>query len=686
MENLFFTVVGMSLTGSFVILFVLLARLVLRKAPKIFSYALWAVVLFRLLCPFTRDSAFSLLPSAQMVYADGRGGGTDQVIQIQTGIPSVDRPVNDFLVDHPYQQGQPVVIGGDSEENLAPVINQLGPVPDWRTVPAAIWLAGFAVLMGYSLISLLRLRWKLIGAVPLEGERNVRLADHISSPFVLGVIRPKIYLPSGLSEGERDYILLHERTHIRRGDHILRALAWLALAVHWFNPLVWLAFYLAGKDMEMSCDETVLERMGRDIRADYSTSLLRLSQGGRLPAGPLAFGGSGFQSRIKNVLKYKKPAFWVAPLALVGVLGLWVALATNPGYSSGPGRPIDFVYHEPGPAEIWVDSIVIDGMAWDECREIRLNEYPGVTFRLYPGKLTAVRDGEELTLFDGMPIEDTYLCDLDGDGRREICAQVCIGSGIGDERIRVIRWLHESGSFSLLELADRMTHDYYLGQVGDQLTVEERDYVGGARTRYGRLILTENGLDILDRTAGQEKPPDLPAAELTFTLNTAGEEHSVRMDGSVGNVTLEQGAFWHPASWSASGQDYPYGYLSMVYPGFAGEIDGSIYARWTDGGRRSVTVDTRMMAMIRNYTQTGWWEFTVELDSGTVMAMTGHPLLEDAGAELLYCPASISDGEAVETARIAAKLLAAGEEYYQAWLAENGRALPAEPSDRPGAE
>lgn len=504
MENLFFIVVGMSLTGSFVILFVLLARLVLRKAPKIFSYALWAVVLFRLLCPFTRDSEFSLLPSKQMVYADGRGGGTDQVIQIQTGIPAVDRPVNDFLVDHPYQAGQPVVIGGDPEENLAPIINQLGPVPDWRTVPAVIWLAGFAVLMSYSLISLLRLRWKLVGAVPLEGEKNVRLADHIPSPFVLGVFRPRIYLTSGLPEGERDYILLHERTHIRRGDHILRALAWLALAVHWFNPLVWLAFHLAGKDMEMSCDEAVLERMGRDIRADYSTSLLRLSQGGRLPAGPLAFGGSGFQSRIKNVLKYKKPAFWVAPLALVGVLGLWVALATNPGYSSGPGRPIDFVYHEPGPAEIWVDST--DGMAWDEYREIQLGEYPGVIFRLCPRKLIAVRDGEELTLFDGMPICNAYLCDLDGDGRREICSQVSIGSGIGDERIRVIRWLHESGSFSLLELKDRMVHDYYLGQMGDQLTVGERDYAGGERTRYGRLILTENGLDIQDTSGGARLP------------------------------------------------------------------------------------------------------------------------------------------------------------------------------------
>ena len=329
MENLFFIVVGMSLTGSFVILFVLLARLVLRKAPKIFSYALWAVVLFRLLCPFTRDSEFSLLPSKQMVYADGRGGGTDQVIQIQTGIPAVDRPVNDFLVDHPYQAGQPVVIGGDPEENLAPIINQLGPVPDWRTVPAVIWLAGFAVLMSYSLISLLRLRWKLVGAVPLEGEKNVRLADHIPSPFVLGVFRPRIYLTSGLPEGERDYILLHERTHIRRGDHILRALAWLALAVHWFNPLVWLAFHLAGKDMEMSCDEAVLCKMGRDVRADYSTSLLRLSQGGKLPAGPLAFGGGDPASRIRNVLSYKKPAVWVVALALAAVACTGVALATD---------------------------------------------------------------------------------------------------------------------------------------------------------------------------------------------------------------------------------------------------------------------------------------------------------------------------------------------------------------------
>lgn len=684
MEALFLTILRMSATAAAVILVVVLARLLLRRAPKIFSYALWAVVLFRLLCPVSFSSGFSLLPGVQTQPA----GKAQTSVHIYTGISVINAQVNDYLASHPYPvEFAPLHREGDIGAVYLDGVSRMVEAadPGWVTIACPVWLAGAVLLLGYSVVSMLRLRRRLVGWVPLEGEKNVRLADHIPSPFVLGVLRPRIYLPSDLRSGERDYILLHEHTHIRRGDHIFRALAWLALAVHWFNPLVWLAFHLAGKDMEMSCDEAVLRKMGRDVRADYSTSLLRQSAGKRLPAGPLAFGDGNPKSRIKNVLRYKKPALWVVAAALITVVCAVTALATNPGAFSGPGKPKDFVYHEPGPAEIWVDTVIIEEMEWDEYREIQLNEYPGVTFRLYPGKLAAVLDGEEVTLFDGMPIGDTYLCDLDGDGRREICSRVSIGSGIVDERIRVIRWLYESGTYSLLELADRMTHDYYLGQVGDQLTVEERDYAGGARTRYGRLILTENGLDI-GSGGGAGEAPDLPAAELTFTLNTAGEEHSVRMDGSVGNVTLEQGAFWHPSSWSASGQDYPYGYLFMVYPGFAGEIDGSIYARWTDGARRSVTVDTRMMAMIRNYTQTGWWEFTVELDSGTVTAMTGHPLLEDAGAELLYCPASISDGEAVETARIAAKLLAAGEEYYQAWLAENGRALPAEPSDRPGAK
>lgn len=327
MEKLFETVLGMSVTGAGVILLVLMVRLALRRAPKRFSYLLWAVVLFRLLCPVSLESAFSLLPSAGIVSTAGYGGQEAQVVQVQTGLPNLDRQVNDFFLRHPYQgiPDRPEY----PEAVPSPVVPQAGDASDWRTIPAALWLAGTALLLGWSALSLLQLRRRLAEAIPLEGEPNVRIADGIPSPFVLGLLRPRIYLPSGLPEGERDYILLHERTHIRRFDHILRALAWLAVSVHWFNPLVWLAFRLAGKDMEMSCDEAVLRKMGRDVRADYSASLLRLSVGGRLPAGPLAFGDSDPKSRIKNVLNYKKPALWVMAAAVTVVALTCAALATN---------------------------------------------------------------------------------------------------------------------------------------------------------------------------------------------------------------------------------------------------------------------------------------------------------------------------------------------------------------------
>ena len=330
MENLFLTVLSMSGTASMVILVVLLARLALRKAPKAFSYVLWAVVLFRLLCPFSIESAFSLTPSVQV--KSGERNDAD-LVTVDVTRREVTITVGDAPVSRPESP--------DSYTPAAPATPKLAqPVAPAAAAPAApepwfiagvVWLAGAGILMGYSLLSLLKLRRKLVGSVPLAGEKNVRLADHIPSPFVFGLVRPQIYLPSGLSGRERDYVLLHERTHIARFDHATRALAWLALAIHWFNPLVWLSFYLAGKDMEMSCDEAVLRKMGREIRVDYSTSLLRLSAGGKLLAGPLAFGGGSLQSRIKNVLSYKKPALWVMGLALIAVVCAGAALATSPG-------------------------------------------------------------------------------------------------------------------------------------------------------------------------------------------------------------------------------------------------------------------------------------------------------------------------------------------------------------------
>ena len=343
-EKLFLTVLSMSGTASAVILVVLLARLALRKAPKAFSYALWAVVLFRLLCPFSIESAFSAVPKVQVKSRDQNN--TDLVtvdvsrreVTITVGDAPVSRP-EPPAVDRPAAPGAPELTQPDAPA-VAPAAPTAAPsaAPEPWFIAGVVWLAGAGFLMGYSLLSLLKLRRRLVGSVPLAGEKNVRLADHIPSPFVLGLIRPQIYLPSDLPVCERDYILLHERTHIRRFDHVTRALAWLALAIHWFNPLVWLSFYLAGKDMEMSCDEVVLRKMGREIRADYSSSLLRLSVGGKLPAGPLAFGGGNLQSRVKNVLRYKKPALWVIAVALIAVVCAGAALATSPG---GARKPFD---------------------------------------------------------------------------------------------------------------------------------------------------------------------------------------------------------------------------------------------------------------------------------------------------------------------------------------------------------
>lgn len=409
MRGLFLMVLSMSGTASLVILLVLLFRLFLRKAPRVFSYALWAAVLFRLLCPVTVESPVGIIPSGMPVLLEQRldavvggredGGGAGDYYGGANRLGMVDRlgvidrlgaadrlgeadrlGVTDRLgmadrlgeadqlgeadrlsvADRPGAPDSSGAANISSDPDTLAVAEQAadtGGITDSQegraaqsvTSPAgllaiatAVWLCGAAGLLLYGLISLFQLQRRLLGSTPLAGERQVWLADHISSPFVLGLFRPRIFLPSDLPKEERGYILFHERTHIRRLDPCFRALAWLAAVIHWFNPLVWLAFYLAGKDMEISCDEAVLRNIGRDIRADYSSTLLRLSTGKRLPIGPLAFGDSRLQSRIKHVLHYKKPALWVINLALITVLAAGTALATDRGakMAGGSGRVV----------------------------------------------------------------------------------------------------------------------------------------------------------------------------------------------------------------------------------------------------------------------------------------------------------------------------------------------------------
>ena len=312
---------NMSLTASVAIVLVILLRLLLKKAPKVISYALWGVVLFRLLCPVSIGSSFSLYNLFD-VPTEASGTLTSVMEYVPSNIvhteyPSVALPVPGIsdAINEALPQGQEQLVADPLEAPMS--------------FATYIWMAGVLVMVIYSIVSYVRLRSKLSVVVPLRD--NIFIADDIKSPFVVGLFRPKIYLPCNLGEQEQTYIILHEQHHIKRLDHVAKALAFLALAIHWFNPLVWVAFILASKDMEMSCDEAVIRKVGVDVRADYSASLLTLATGRRIIAGtPLAFGEGDTKGRINNLSKWKKPAVWVVLIAVLACIVLAVGLLTNP--------------------------------------------------------------------------------------------------------------------------------------------------------------------------------------------------------------------------------------------------------------------------------------------------------------------------------------------------------------------
>ena len=308
MQAVFVKILNMSITGSIAIAVVLLARLFLKRAPKIYSYALWAVVLFRLLCPLSIAAGLSVLKPLP--------------VTTTSGISAVS-----------YQPVAQAV----RENTPAPIRQQVIPAQTTQTdtkpspmqIAAYIWLSGASVMAAYSVAQYLALRRKLAEAVLLREE--IYLADRIASPFVMGILRPRIYLPSSTPMLERRFIVAHERHHIRRGDPVWKLLGYCALCLHWFNPLVWLAFVLAGKDMEMSCDEAVIKRLGEHIRADYSQALLRLATHKRMVSGmPLAFGEGDTKGRVRNMAKWKKPKVWVSALCAALCLVILAACALNP--------------------------------------------------------------------------------------------------------------------------------------------------------------------------------------------------------------------------------------------------------------------------------------------------------------------------------------------------------------------
>ena len=312
MKDLAMFLLNASVQAGWLALALIAVRLMFRKAPKKLLCALWALVGLRLAVPVSLRSVFSLLPSETPVTASNDVGG----VNVRTGLPPVDNTVNSFL--------QTAAAPSAPTREFA-----AQTAIDWKTVFAVVWICGVAVMLLYAAVSFLRLRLQVREAVKEEG--NVYLCDRVGTPFILGVVRPRIYLPSSLDAGDRAMILLHERAHLKRRDHLWKPLGFLLLSVYWFHPVLWVVYVLLCRDIELACDERVLRQQGSDIKKDYASALLRCSAPRHLVrACPVAFGEVGVKARIKSVLNYKKPAFWVILLALIASAVVAVCFMTIP--------------------------------------------------------------------------------------------------------------------------------------------------------------------------------------------------------------------------------------------------------------------------------------------------------------------------------------------------------------------
>ena len=310
MAEVFQKALNMGIAASWLILAVVVLRFVLKKAPKRFRLMLWAIVGLRLVLPWSFKSALSLIPSAETL---PQGIMLERTPELNTGITALNNAINP----------------GFTQAFMPETASSANPLQVLLPLASALWLAVSVLMLLWALLSYMRLRHSVAEAVRVEG--NVYECGRVASPFVLGLFRPRIYLPLGLSDGARVQVLAHEQAHIARGDHVIKPLGWLILSAHWYNPLVWLAYALFCRDIELACDERVIRSMPAAGRADYSQALLDLSRPRHsVGACPLAFGEASVKGRVKSVLSYKKPAFWLVVLAIVVCIGAAVCFLTDP--------------------------------------------------------------------------------------------------------------------------------------------------------------------------------------------------------------------------------------------------------------------------------------------------------------------------------------------------------------------
>ena len=311
MNELFLKIINMSISASWLILAVLILRLVLKKAPKWVNVLLWGIVAVRLICPLSFESALSLIPSSETIPLDIEMAAKPT---IDSGVPAINSVVNPVLSSFAPPQH---------------VLTSANPLQIWIPILNIIWLIGVGALLLYTAVSYWRLCRKVDTAVRYKG--NIFQSENVSSPFVLGIIKPRIYLPFNMNGQDLEHVVAHEQAHIHRKDHWWKPLGFLLLTIHWFNPLMWLAYVLLCRDIELACDEKVIKELGNEQRADYMQALVACSVNRRMIAAcPLAFGEVGVKERVKSVMNYKKPAFWVIIIAVIICVGVAACFLTNP--------------------------------------------------------------------------------------------------------------------------------------------------------------------------------------------------------------------------------------------------------------------------------------------------------------------------------------------------------------------
>lgn len=440
MNEFFLKIINMSISASWLIFAVLILRLVLKKAPKWVNVLLWGIVAIRLICPFSFESALSLIPSAETFPKKIISGPS---FDVQSGITPVDNRINDYLGDR-YFEG--VTVPANNGNTI-------------MTILTIVWTIGILLLVAYTVISYWRLHREIDTAVRYKD--NIFQSENVSSPFVLGLIKPRIYLPFKLDGQDMEHVVAHEQAHIRRKDHWWKPLGFLLLTIHWFNPLMWLAYVLLCRDIELACDEKVIKGLSNEQRADYTQALVACSVNRRMIAAcPLTFGEVGVKERVKSVMNYKKPAFWVIIIAVIVCVGVAVCFLTNPKQDRytlrivvPAGSQEEFVYTDEEVSTVR-NSIKIwsgDGLGDTEVL-------------LFPVNKTAETGYTATYLTHGMPVEfdaekDTWFkigVNMQNSTNEDIIVYVEVENvevRIVDEINSVIEW------FDYLETPDEMKWD-----------------------------------------------------------------------------------------------------------------------------------------------------------------------------------------------------------------------------------